>query len=78
MMDELLNRVTEKTGMSQDQAKAAVDSVLGFLKEKLPAPLAGGLNSLVGGGESGAEASEEGQAGKASAMLGNLFSKRTE
>ena len=76
MMDELLNRVTEKTGLSPDQAKSAVESVLGFLKEKLPAPLASGLDSLVGGGESSAEASGEGLMGKASAALGNLFGKK--
>jgi nucleoid DNA-binding protein len=40
MMDELIKRVTEKTGLSQDQAKAAAQSVIGFLKEKLPAVVA--------------------------------------
>lgn len=76
MMDELLSRVTEETGLSPDQAKAAVESVLGFLKEKLPAPLASGLDSLVGGGQSSAEAGGEGLTGKASAALGNLFGKK--
>jgi hypothetical protein len=69
-MDELLNRVTQKTGLSPDQAKAAVDSVLGFLKAKLPAPLASSLEGLVGGGGQG-----EGLASKASAALGGLFHK---
>jgi hypothetical protein len=59
MMDELLNRVTETTGLSPDQAKSAVESVLGFLKEKLPAPLASHLDSLVGGGESSGRASAQ-------------------
>ena len=45
MMDERPNRVTEKTGLSQDQANVAVESVIGFLKEKLPAPIASGLDS---------------------------------
>ena len=31
MMNELLNGVTATTGLSPDQAKAAVESVLGFL-----------------------------------------------
>ena len=75
MMDELINRVTEKTGLSPDQAQAAVNTVLGFLKEKLPAPLASGLDSLVGGAEGSGEAGNEGLASKASAVLGNLFGK---
>jgi Bacterial nucleoid DNA-binding protein len=45
MMDELLSRVTERTGLSPEQAKSAVETVLGFLKEKLPAPLATGLSA---------------------------------
>ena len=40
-MDELIKRITEKTGISEDQARTAVTTVSGFLKEKLPAPLAG-------------------------------------
>jgi hypothetical protein len=69
MMDELLNRVTEKTGLSPDQAKAAVESVIGFLKEKLPAPLAGELESLVGGGAT----DSEGLMGDASTILRKMF-----
>ena len=76
MMDELINRVTAKTGLSPDQAKAAVDSVLGFLKERLPSPLASGLDSLIGGREASGEGSSAGQTSKATAALGNLFGKR--
>ena len=71
MMDELLKRVSEKTGLGPDQSKAAVESVLGFLKEKLPAPLAASLDSVIGGGAGG-----EGLTGKASAALGNLFGSK--
>jgi len=48
-MDELVKLVAQKTGISQEQAKTAVTTVLGFLKEKLPAPLAGQLESVIGG-----------------------------
>lgn len=77
MMDELINTVATRTGLSPDQAKAAVESVMGFLKERLPAPLASSLDSLVGGGgeQGSAEGSGEGLAGKASSLLGNLFNK---
>jgi hypothetical protein len=49
-MDELVKLVTQKTGISDDQARAAVETVLGFLKQKLPAPIAGQIDSLLAGG----------------------------
>jgi uncharacterized protein (DUF2267 family) len=59
-MDELIKMVTDKVGISEAQAKQAVDVVLGFLKDNLPEPIAGqieaalkgdfsGLDDLVGG-----------------------------
>ena len=39
-MDELVKLVSEKTGLSEEMAKMAVDTVIGFLKQKLPAPVA--------------------------------------
>ena len=75
MIDELIQVVSTKTGLSLDQAKTAVDAVLGFLKTRLPAPLASGLDSLAGEGTSGVEGSGEGLANQASAALGNLFRK---
>ena len=51
-MDELIKRVSEKTGISPEQAKTAVTTVLGFLKDKLPAPIAGQIENVIGGGES--------------------------
>lgn len=48
-MDELIKRITEKTGISEDQARSAVNTVAGFLKEKLPAPLAGQVDNVLSG-----------------------------
>ena len=48
-MDELIKLVTQKAGISEAQAKAAVETVLGFLKGKLPAPIAGQIDGLLGG-----------------------------
>jgi len=48
-MDELIKRVSDKTGISEEQARSAVTTVLGFLKEKLPAPLAAQIDNAVGG-----------------------------
>ena len=50
-MDELIKQVSAKTGISEDQARTAVTTVLGFLKNKLPAPIAGQIDNVLGGGE---------------------------
>ena len=49
-MDELIKRITEKTGISEDQARSAINTVSGFLKEKLPAPIAGQIDNVLSGG----------------------------
>ena len=53
-MDELIKMVQQRTGIDETQARGAVDTVLGFLKERLPAPIAGQLDAVVGGGTPGA------------------------
>jgi hypothetical protein len=50
-MDELVNLVTQKAGISQDQASKAVSTVIGFLKDKLPGPLSGQLDRFMPGGQ---------------------------
>jgi hypothetical protein len=64
-MDELVKLVSQKTGISQDQAKMAVETVLNFLKQKLPAPVAGQIDAALSG--SGAQDLMKG--------LGNMFGK---
>jgi hypothetical protein len=49
-MDELIKLVSEKTGISEELARTAVETVLGYLKEKLPVPIAGQIDALLGGG----------------------------
>ena len=79
-MEQLIATITEKAGINKDQAKSAIEAVIGFLKQKLPASLAGQLDHLVpgAGGESegGEGASSEGGAmGAISKGLGGLFGK---
>lgn len=61
-MDKLIQLVSEKAGINEDQATQAVHTVVGFLKERLPEPLAGQLDGALGG-EGGGEGSS-GIAGK--------------
>src|SRR5690606_30479306 len=48
-MEELIQQVVSRTGISADNARSAVDTVITFLKAKLPAPIAGQLDSVLGG-----------------------------
>lgn len=50
-MDELIKLVTKNTGISEKQAKQAVETVMGFLKDKLPAPIASQVEGVLSGGE---------------------------
>lgn len=63
-MEELYNLVVQKTGLPKDQAKMAVDVVVDFIKKKLPAPIAGEVDAVLGG---------TGNMGAAADMLGGLF-----
>ena len=67
-MDELIKQVVERTGISESQAQTAVTTVLGFLKARLPEPLAGQLDGLLGG----ATGAAGGLAGSAGDILGGL------
>jgi hypothetical protein len=74
-MNELVQLVQEKTGLSQEMAQKVVDTIAGYLKTKLPEPMAAGLESLLGGsagaaGEAGADAG--GVMDKAKAMVASL------
>lgn len=67
-MDELIKQVSAKAGISEDQARTAVNTVLGFLKTKLPAPIAGQIDNAIGGGET-----SSGGLGDLAAKAGNIF-----
>jgi hypothetical protein len=50
MQQELIRMVTEKTGLSEDKARMAAETVIGYLKGKLPAAVASQLDSVASGG----------------------------
>jgi nucleoid DNA-binding protein len=49
-MNELINVIVQKTGISQENAQKAVQVTVDFLKSKLPGPIAVQLNSFLMGG----------------------------
>jgi hypothetical protein len=48
-MDELVDMVAEKAGISKSQARKAVDTVIDFLNDKLPPPIGGKLDDYAKG-----------------------------
>jgi hypothetical protein len=65
-MNELVQQVCQRTGLSEDKAQQAVQTVIGFLKEKLPGPVAGQIDSALQGGSGGI-----------SGALGSVLGKKT-
>ena len=49
-MEELIKQVSAKAGISEDQARSAVNTVLDFVKTRLPEPIAGQIDNVIGGG----------------------------
>ena len=77
-MEELVRQVAERTGISEAQAQTAVTTVLGFLKGRLPEPIAGQLDSFLGGGASGTEGGLGGAAGSVLGGLGGMLGGNKE
>lgn len=65
-MEEIIKLVMQKTGINEEQARGAVTAVIDFLKQKLPAPIAGQIDGVLSG--SGV--------GDALKGLGGLFGKK--
>jgi hypothetical protein len=69
-MDELIKLVVQKTGISEAMAKSAVETVIGYLKKQLPAPIAGQIDNVLGG------AGSLGGLGDVAQGLGGLLGKK--
>ena len=67
-MDQLINTLTQKTGLSEDKARVAVDTVVNFLKSKLPGSVGGQLDNALSGGQAGSGISER---------LGGILGKKS-
>ncbi len=64
-MDELVQLVVKKTGLPEATARQAVETVIDYLKKKLPAPIGGQIDALLqGGGLANAAKGLEGLLGK--------------
>ncbi len=66
-MDELVQAVSQKTGLSPEQSRAAAQAVLDFLMTKLPGPVGEQVKSALEGG---------GNLGDMAKGLGGMFGKK--
>lgn len=48
-MDQLYALVAQKAGISAEQAKTAVETVVGYVKQQLPEPLASQVTAMING-----------------------------
>lgn len=72
MENELVNQITSRTGISEDQARQVVQVVADFLKQKLPPPLASQVDTMLGTPQGGNMTQEAGN------IIGGLFNKQQQ
>ncbi len=65
-MEDLIRQVSEKAGISEDQARTAVQTVAEFAKQKVPAPYNSYIDKYLGGG---------GQTGEGGGGMGDIAGK---
>lgn len=46
-MDQIVQQISERTGIPEAQAREAAQVVIGYLKEHLPAPVAAQIDGLL-------------------------------
>lgn len=50
-VEQLISLVSQRAGIDEGSAKTAVETVLGFLKDKLPEPIASQVEKVAAGGD---------------------------
>jgi hypothetical protein len=63
MQEELVRMVAQKTGLPEDKARSAAETVIGYLKQRLPSSIGDQLDNPGGG--------MAGSIGDAAKSLGN-------
>lgn len=48
-MDELVQTLSQKTGLPEDKAREAADTVVNYIKSKLPDSISGELDNVLSG-----------------------------
>lgn len=72
-MEDLVKMITDKTGISPTQATTAIQTVVGFLKDKMPAGIGNQVELFIQGGGKG---SFGGVADNLTSKMGDIFGKK--
>jgi nucleoid DNA-binding protein len=51
-MEDLIKKLTETAGINEDQAAKAIETVVNFIKEKLPPMMHGAVDNFIGSSNS--------------------------
>ncbi len=74
-MEPLIKLVAEKTGISHEQATSAVNTVLNFVKDKLPAGIGQQLDGFINDGDKTGSTGTGGGIDSLKDALGGMFGK---
>ena len=69
-MDELIQAIADKTGLPADKAADAAKAAVDFIKDKLPAPIAGQIDGFLSGNAEGISDAIGGATDKLKGMFG--------
>ena len=75
-MNELVQIVQQKTGLSQDMAQTVVNTVMEHLKGRLPASMSAGLDQLMGNTASADTAAKGGLLETAETMISGMMGNK--
>jgi hypothetical protein len=70
MHQQLIEQISQRAGIPADKAQVAADTVIGYLKQHLPGPVASQLDRAMSGDEAGGSSAIAGAAGKLGGMFG--------
>jgi len=73
-MNELIRQIAQRTGIGEDKARLAAQTVISFLTAKYPS-MASNLDGLMQGGDSSQPA--RGAADRVKESMGGIFGKKT-
>jgi hypothetical protein len=72
-VDQLINQITQRTGISQTQAQQATQMVVGYLKNQLPPQVSSQIDGVLGMQGKGGMT---GQAQQMQGGLGDMFGQQ--
>jgi len=75
-MDQLAKMLSKKVGITEDQAEQAIEFVLEFVKEKVPAQFAPLIDHLLDDEDESGDSNSGLDLGDAANLLGGLFGKK--